>query len=148
MKSYNPFDWFWIVGGDERRAWSSAAGAYVETFDESSATRIVSEAELSDVLRPYGLQGPHISQTDYAAAIEKHIETVAAAKAYSGTVSLASYVNSSVPQWAAEAQAFVAWRDEVWIYAYGVFGAVQAGQIAIPSIPDFIAALPPIAWPK
>jgi hypothetical protein len=26
---FTPRDWFWIVGGDETRAWSSAAAAYV-----------------------------------------------------------------------------------------------------------------------
>ncbi len=32
---YNPSDWFWIVGGDESRAWSSAAGAYVGVWDQA-----------------------------------------------------------------------------------------------------------------
>lgn len=56
---YNPFDWHWIVGGDESRYWSSAAGAYVEELPEGvGVTRIASEAELTDVLAVYGLRGP------------------------------------------------------------------------------------------
>lgn len=56
---YNPHDWYWIVGGDESRFWSSAAGAYVEQLPEGAGfTRILSEAELDDVLAPYGLLGP------------------------------------------------------------------------------------------
>lgn len=56
---YSPSDWFWIVGGDETRAWSSAAAAYVETLPEGvGVTHINSENELSDVLAVYGLLGP------------------------------------------------------------------------------------------
>lgn len=59
MDDYNPFDWFWIVGGDESRYWSSASGAYVNTLpDGGTATQIASEGELTDVLAVYDLPGP------------------------------------------------------------------------------------------
>lgn len=59
MLSYTPHDWHWIVGGDESRFWSSAAGAYVEQLPQGAGcTRILSEAELDDVLAAYGLLGP------------------------------------------------------------------------------------------
>lgn len=59
MTDYNPHDWFWIVGGDEKRFWSSAAGAYVETLPEDAGiTRIANEQELTDVLFAYQLPGP------------------------------------------------------------------------------------------
>jgi hypothetical protein len=59
MKDYNPFDWHWIVGGDEARFWSSAAGAYVDELPAGvGVTRIALEAELDDVLAAYRLLGP------------------------------------------------------------------------------------------
>lgn len=59
LDSFDPRDWYWIVGGDEARYWSSAAGAYVETLPEGAGvTRIASENELTDVLAAYGLPGP------------------------------------------------------------------------------------------
>lgn len=59
MPEYNPFDWYWIVGGDESRLWSSAAGAWVDEMpDGAGVTRIASEAELDEVLAAYGLLGP------------------------------------------------------------------------------------------
>lgn len=61
---YTPHDWFWIVGDDETRAWSSAAGAYVTTFDVGRVTRIASEAELDDVLRRLGLASPQRTAAD------------------------------------------------------------------------------------
>lgn len=58
MTDYDPFNWFWIVGGDQSRAWSSAAGAYVTEYPTDRLTRIVNEAELTDVLSAYSLPGP------------------------------------------------------------------------------------------
>jgi hypothetical protein len=59
MKNYNPSNWYWIVASDESRVFSSATGNYVPandaTFlawkaDGNTPTRIVSEAELGEVL--------------------------------------------------------------------------------------------------
>ena len=52
---YSPRSWFWVVGGDESRAWSSAAGAYVVDYPAAQATRIANEIELYDVLAKAGL---------------------------------------------------------------------------------------------
>lgn len=56
--TYDATDWFWLVA-ESGRIWSSRAGAYVEedTMPEN-LTRIADEAELSQVLAPYGLPGP------------------------------------------------------------------------------------------
>ncbi len=76
-------------------------------------------------------------------AVDAYVETTAKAKGYNGAAHCASYVASTVPAWAAEAQAFVAWRDAVWL-------AVYAGMDdpAPASVDDVIAALPSIAWPE
>jgi hypothetical protein len=59
MKTYDPANWYWIVGGNEAQVFSSAVGNYVPadnaTFiawkaDGTTPTRIVSEAELGEVL--------------------------------------------------------------------------------------------------
>jgi hypothetical protein len=71
---YTPHNWFWIVGGDETRYWSSVVGAYVTDLPEGAGlTRIASEAELSDVLRAHGLQGPMVSKEDLYAERERRI---------------------------------------------------------------------------
>ena len=58
--SYDITDWYWWIAGDESKAWSSAAVAYVQPTDSAFAawleagntpTRILNEAELIDVLR-------------------------------------------------------------------------------------------------
>lgn len=56
---FNPFDWFWVVGGDESRYWSSLAGDYISALPEGAGVTAIADAgELDDVLAAYGLQGP------------------------------------------------------------------------------------------
>lgn len=66
MKNYDPKNWFWTVGGDATKAFSSAAGDYVPVTDPAFVawladgtmpTVIDTEANLGAVLAPY-LQRP------------------------------------------------------------------------------------------
>lgn len=65
MPDYTPHNWYWIVAGDETRAYSSASGDYVPVSDETyqawlasgnAATRIANEDELAEVLAPYQIR--------------------------------------------------------------------------------------------
>jgi hypothetical protein len=85
---------------------------------------------------------------DYQDAVEGHVEAVAAQRGYSSSVSCASYVSSIVPQWKAEATAFSAWRDQVWVFALNELLKVQQGQRAVPTVAAFIAELPAMQWPE
>lgn len=76
---FQPHDWFWIVAGDDSRAWSSAALAYVTEYPADRLSRIGTEAELSDVLRPYDLQGPHVAPIDVKAEAQRRIILVTGA---------------------------------------------------------------------
>lgn len=91
---------------------------------------------------------PPLTEADYAAAIEAHIDAVARTRGYRNADRLASYVGGTVAQWAAEAAEFVSWRDSVWLYAYAEMTKVLNGQRAQPSIDELIAELPVIAWPE
>ena len=59
MTDYNPLDWYWFVGGDETKAFSSKSGDYVQVNDATfvawklagnAPTRIASADELAEVL--------------------------------------------------------------------------------------------------
>lgn len=86
---------------------------------------------------------------DYRIAIQAHVDAVAVGRLYDSAVSLASYATSTNPAWADEAAAFIAWRDEVWIFAYAELAKVTADppQREQPTVEDFIAELPGIEWP-
>lgn len=85
--------------------------------------------------------------TDYENAIQDLVDSTAREKQFRDGVTLASYTASTKPKWAAEAQAFVAWRDNVWFYAYGELAKVQAGQRPQPTVEQFLTEIAPIAWP-
>lgn len=84
---------------------------------------------------------------DYENAIQNLVDSTARDRQFRDGVTLASYVGSTKQKWAAEAQAFVAWRDNVWFYAYGELAKVQAGTRQQPTVEQFITEIAPIAWP-
>jgi len=93
------------------------------------------------------ISAPTPTITDYENAIQNLVDTTAREKQFRDGVTLASYTASTKPKWAAEAQAFVAWRDNVWFYAYGELAKVQAGQRPQPTVEQFLGEIAPIAWP-
>jgi hypothetical protein len=86
-------------------------------------------------------------EADYTAAIVALLDVKARERRYDGALSLSTYIGSANTQWAAEAVAFVAWRDAVWIYAYSELEKVQGGLRPQPSVVDFVAELPLLTWP-
>ena len=130
------------------RAWSSASGCYVSDYPFDRVKRIASEAELNDVLRPYGLALPAPSIDDYKNAVQAHIDAIARAKDYDSGISLAGYKGSAVEAYAADADAFTTWRDPLWLTVFGILENVQSGAIPQPTIPELIAMLPAPPWPS
>ncbi|PWL18813.1 hypothetical protein DKP76_07045 [Falsochrobactrum shanghaiense] len=88
-----------------------------------------------------------VAVNSYRAAIQSLIDAKAQEKQYDSGATLASYINSTIPQWAAEAVAFVAWRDAVWAYALAELDKVQSGEREQPSVEAFLAELPEFEWP-
>jgi hypothetical protein len=88
-----------------------------------------------------------VTITDYENAIQSLVDSTARERQFRDGVTLASYTASTKPKWAAEAQAFVAWRDNVWSYAYGELAKVQAGQRPQPTVEKFLDEIARIAWP-
>lgn len=58
-----------------------------------------------------------------------------------------TYALSSVPQYKAEGQACINWRDAVWVKFYEIMGAVQTGTRPMPTFDGLIAELPALEWP-
>lgn len=100
----------------------------------------ISEAE-------FGAMPPAFAVYHYQRAVQGRVESVAVDRGYNDGATCASYVNSTVPAWAAEAQAFIAWRDGVWTYALGELAKVETGLRPQPSITALLDELPEISWP-
>ncbi len=82
-----------------------------------------------------------------AVLVQDTIDATAQSRQYKDGVYCASYAQSTNPVWAAEAQAFLAWRDSIYAYALQVFSDIQAGQPA-PTQEEFVAGFPKIVWPS
>lgn len=82
---------------------------------------------------------------DYKTAVQSHLDAAAKSRRYTDGNSLATYTASTNPQWAAEAQAFVAWRDAVWAQVYAMWASPPD---PVPSPVEFVAGLPVIEWPE
>lgn len=91
---------------------------------------------------------PPPSIEDFSAAVQTQIDLAAQSRGYGDGFALSTYINSTLPQWAQEAEIFIAWRDAVWIYAYTELYKIQQGQRPIPTINELIAELPTINWPE
>lgn len=91
---------------------------------------------------------PEPTLQDYQSAVQSMVDETARSKLFNDGVTMASYAASTVGPWAAQAQAFIAWRDNVWQYAYSELSKVQAGEREQPSIEDFLLELPEIIWPE
>lgn len=84
---------------------------------------------------------------DYENAIQNLVDNTARERQFRDGVTLASYIGSTKANWAAEAQAFVAWRDNVWFYAYGELAKVQAGERQQPTVEQLLTEIAPVDWP-
>lgn len=92
---------------------------------------------------------PGLNPVDvYRLEIQAMIDAKASERQYDSGATLASYVNSTIEKWAIEAQAFVAWRDAVWLYALVELDKVQKGEREQPSVEVFLAELPVFEWPS
>jgi hypothetical protein len=98
--------------------------------------------------RTFGVRAETPTETDYEAAIQALVDATATERKFRDGVTMASYVASTNQRWAAEAQAFVAWRDGVWAYAYAELDKVMTGQRQQPTIEEFLAEIDPIDWPS
>ncbi len=117
---------------------------FAEAFGRSPPMKLVPVEDGQPVQNHPGLNPVDI----YRLEIQAMIDAKASERQYDSGATLASYVNSTIEQWAAEAQAFVAWRDAVWLYALAELDKVQKAERDQPRVEEFLAELPVFEWPR
>lgn len=80
-------------------------------------------------------------------AVQAHLDNKARERNYDGILSMCTYVTSTNPKFAAEGQAGVEWRDDVWEYCYQVLRGCELGTRNIPTVDELISELPAFTWP-
>jgi len=83
----------------------------------------------------------------YKSAFDLHLDGVAQQRQYDNRLTVPAYFASTNPQWAAEAAAYIAWRDACLGQMFDRLAAVRAGTISPPTIEEFIGDMPTIEWP-
>ena len=81
-------------------------------------------------------------------AIQHRLNDFAITRNYDGILSVCTYITSSVPQFAADAQYCVVQRDATWAKAYEILNAVQAGTRPMPTIDEVLSEMPVLEWPQ
>jgi len=84
---------------------------------------------------------------DYEGAVQGMVDATAGERSYRSGDSLASFALSTNAKWAAEAQAFIAWRDNVWRYVFSEREKFLSGQRPQPTVEGFLSEIAKIAWP-
>ena len=80
-------------------------------------------------------------------AIQSMLDETAKERGYDSILSLCTYATSTAAKFAAEGQAGVSWRDEVWAKGYAILADVESGSRAIPTVDGLIEELPVFVWP-
>jgi len=117
-----------------------------EAWVQNDAAQIGWSHDGEEFIAPPAPEEPLPTVEMYQNAIQATVDAAAQSKQFNDGVTLASYKDSTNPIWAAQATAFIAWRDQVWAYSYAQLAEVEAGQREQPSIADFIVELPAIEW--
>lgn len=84
---------------------------------------------------------------EYNGLMQEFIDGVAMEKGYNSSLHCASYSASTIAGWKAEADAFITWRDSVWVYALAELAKFQSGERELIPFGIFKEELPVIAWP-
>jgi hypothetical protein len=85
---------------------------------------------------------------EFNAGIQVYLDKVAKLKLYESSIHCTTYINSTNQLWAAEAQAYIAWRDAVWVMVYDLLSQYEQGEIELGTVADLINLLPEMVWPN
>jgi hypothetical protein len=127
----------WIEHKDHTQETISELPAWaLQAVELATTPPIIPEKTLEEILREFNF------------AIQGHIDSIARSRQYESSLHCASYANSTVESWAAESQAFIAWRDSVWSYSYTELAKFENGERQAVTVDEFLTELPAIVWPN
>lgn len=82
----------------------------------------------------------------YEDRVQRFLDETAQSRGYDNTYTCLSYLNSTDQTWNTEANAFNAWRDQVWRKCHETFNAFMSGAIERPTAEELIASFPALDW--
>lgn len=107
------------------------------------AVQIIPEGELYAIAQAQQAQLV-ASFTDSA---QQHLDAFAKTRGYDGIMSAATYINSTIPRYAAEATRALLLRDQWWSTLDTIMVAVLSEQRPVPaSFDEILSELPALTW--
>lgn len=126
------------------RVQDNGEGQFIAYWDEGKLGPKPSEQDILDQIPVVRLA---FMQKQIELSMRELVEAKPLERGYDNVMTLSSYTTSGNAQWKAEADAFIAWRDSVFAYAYQTLADVQAELTPLPSLEDFMAEMPTLKWP-
>jgi hypothetical protein len=84
-----------------------------------------------------------ITLSQYESAVQNNLDAYAETWGYNNLLSAASYANSTVAQYKADATALIAWRDATWQMVESLQAQLADGTVQLPATSAaFLAMLP------
>jgi hypothetical protein len=80
-------------------------------------------------------------------AVQRYLDDTVRVKNYDSILSACTYSTSSIPQFKAEGQACIEWRDACWSKCYSIIADVNAGLRSIPTEESIVSEMPSLIWP-
>ena len=111
--------------------------------DDATPEAIAAEVEALLATPPDRPDRLAIARKAYDDATEKLLNDRAAAWGYADMSRATTYGASTVQKFANEAATLIAHRDDVWLAAFAILTAVQAGERPMPTLDAYLAELPP-----
>lgn len=118
--------------------------SYIDASQEKSSDVSVSYEESEESITQVYTYTPNPTkiQSYYTQEIQNYLDSEAKKLGYDSCLSVCSYINTGIPKFDAEGEAFRTWRSAVWAYGYETLNKALAGEIEIPTLQDFISSLP------
>lgn len=115
---------------------------YFQTIQQNDGFWIV-DAQGKISKRTDNGPSPEQIEAQKVAIVQQHMDAAAQALRYDSITTAITYAEEpAVPKFQAEGRAFRAWRSQVWAVCYAILAEVEAGQRAVPTDEELIAALP------
>jgi len=97
---------------------------------------------------PSVLVGLNYTEEEAAIAIQQKLDEKAKEYQYDNILSAATYYNSTNSKFKADAEAFVKWRDDVWVWAYDLLDKVKKAEIEKPTLENILSQIPNFVSPS
>lgn len=129
----------WLLRGNE-------VGHYSKDENGNESREEFKRLLAAQGLRLYPLTWEEV-KSDFFNQVQKHLDTFALTREYTGIETSTTYKNDEDPTYAAEGLAAMNLRSEMWRTAFKITNEVESGTREMPTWEEALTELPELKWP-